>query len=136
MSWSDPSWNWGSPFGKAHDCAMELRQKLNSRSSREVWAEAAIAGQISIEEMKLAFALRVQHARRAGIDGNGVGWEIMTAMAQCKYEGEGGIEALAQDLEVLLKALAAPKAEGVESGKVQCRIVDALREMRFIDDGL
>lgn len=33
--------------------------------------------QVDLEEMKLALGLRIQHAARAGMDGDGAGWDLM-----------------------------------------------------------
>lgn len=136
MSWSDPDWNWGSPFGKAHDCAALLRTKLSTVGAREGWVEAAVAGEVDLDEMKLALALRIQHARRAGTDGNGVGWRLMSAMAQCKYEGADGISALSEDALKLCEALG---LEGDGQGRdmpVAGRIARALVGMDFVEEGL
>jgi hypothetical protein len=32
---------------------------------------------VDLEEMKLALGLRIQHAARAGMDGDGAGWTLM-----------------------------------------------------------
>lgn len=38
---------------------------------------AAELSQVDLEEMKLALGLRIQHAARAGMDGDGAGWDLM-----------------------------------------------------------
>ena len=43
----------------------------------KVSAQRVRAGQVDLEEMKLALGLRIQHAARAGMDGDGAGWILM-----------------------------------------------------------
>ena len=38
---------------------------------------AKLVGQVDVEEMKLALGLRIQHAARQGLDGDGAGWNLM-----------------------------------------------------------
>eukprot|EP00971_Amphidinium_carterae_P080454 1592083-Amphidinium_carterae.1 len=99
--WSDPDWNWGSPFGKAHDEAMALRARLRTEPTRKTWITAALQDKstISLDELKLALCLRVQHAARQGIDGDGAGWQLMCLMAECAYEDD--LDRLEADIQSL-----------------------------------
>eukprot|EP00913_Durusdinium_trenchii_P003285 g3040.t1 len=99
--WADKDWNWGSPFGTAHDEAMALRERLDTREThgeqRETWLKRLESGQVDVEEMKLALGLRIQHAARQGLDGDGAGWALMQDMAACKYEGSDGQKLLKEE---------------------------------------
>eukprot|EP00439_Symbiodinium_sp_Y106_P071690 s50_g12.t4 len=99
--WADPNWNWGSPIGTAHNEAMALRERLASGKEREAWLRRLLAGQVDVEELKLALGLRIQHAARQGLDGDGAGWQLMTDMAACKYEGADGEAVLKEEITVL-----------------------------------
>eukprot|EP00441_Pelagodinium_beii_P026496 CAMPEP_0197670438 /NCGR_PEP_ID=MMETSP1338-20131121/74572_1 /TAXON_ID=43686 ORGANISM="Pelagodinium beii, Strain RCC1491" /NCGR_SAMPLE_ID=MMETSP1338 /ASSEMBLY_ACC=CAM_ASM_000754 /LENGTH=135 /DNA_ID=CAMNT_0043250175 /DNA_START=87 /DNA_END=494 /DNA_ORIENTATION=+ len=134
MGWADPGWNWGSPFGTAHDLAMGVRQKLHSSSVRKQWIEELVNGQVDIEEVKLALGLRIQHAARQGMDGDGAGWKLMTDMAACKYEGLDGPSQLQADLEQLAERLPATRlTEGSDSFGISA--ARALVGMGFIEGG-
>mmetsp|Transcript_16632 Transcript_16632/g.24444 ORF Transcript_16632/g.24444 Transcript_16632/m.24444 type:complete len:179 (-) Transcript_16632:112-648(-) len=134
--WSDPNWNWGSPFGTAHDLAMNLRSKLSSRDSRVIWLEKLLNHDIDMEEVKLALGLRIQHASRQRIDGNGAGWNFMEMMKDCKYEGREDL--LIEDLKALVSSLDAENVLGDKGGSSNAKVeaAKALCGMRFIDDGL
>ena len=49
----------------------------NSLADGEFTEFSKICCQVDIEELKLALGLRIQHAARAGMDGDGVGWTLM-----------------------------------------------------------
>eukprot|EP00434_Breviolum_minutum_P021776 symbB.v1.2.019221.t1/scaffold1565.1/size111341/8 len=115
--WADKDWNWGSPFGTAHDEAMALRERLDTQEQREAWATRLKSGEVDIEELKLALGLRIQHAARAGMDGDGVGWTLMQDMAACKYEGSDGQKLLKEDLDRLILTIS-----GKDSSLAQCGV--------------
>ena len=78
MGWADPNWNWGSAIGEAHDLAQPLRARLNAdAAAREAWIKRLAAGEVDLEEAKLALGLRAQKARRQRVDGDGLGWRLM-----------------------------------------------------------
>eukprot|EP00419_Tripos_fusus_P076744 CAMPEP_0172889130 /NCGR_PEP_ID=MMETSP1075-20121228/138067_1 /TAXON_ID=2916 /ORGANISM="Ceratium fusus, Strain PA161109" /LENGTH=172 /DNA_ID=CAMNT_0013743119 /DNA_START=45 /DNA_END=563 /DNA_ORIENTATION=+ len=136
--WADSNWNWGSPNGEAHDLAMGLRRKLQTHFAREEWLQDLKAGKADIEELKLALGLCIQHAAREGIDGNGMGWQLMMDMAACKFEGKSGVEALRQDLSRLCANLSARQtSEAATSDQtLELAAANALTGMGFIERGL
>mmetsp|Transcript_44683 Transcript_44683/g.83433 ORF Transcript_44683/g.83433 Transcript_44683/m.83433 type:complete len:178 (-) Transcript_44683:8-541(-) len=133
--WADPDWNWGSPIGTAHNEAMALRERLASVRAREAWLQRLLAGEVDVEELKLALGLRIQHAARQGMDGDGAGWQLMQEMAACKYEGAGGNDKLKQDLDNLSSRLpdVSIDAAGDALGASGAR---ALLGMGFAEGGL
>ncbi|CAK8987549.1 unnamed protein product [Durusdinium trenchii] len=130
--WADKDWNWGSPFGTAHDEAMALRERLDTREQRETWLKRLESGQVDVEEMKLALGLRIQHAARQGLDGDGAGWALMQDMAACKYEGSDGQKLLKEDLDQLTKVITGTSS----SSSVESSGASALMSMRFLEGGL
>ena len=137
--WKDPQWNWGSAIGKAHDLAMLVRTKLETKEERKRWIEALAVDAVGIEEMKLVIALRMQVASRQGKDGCGIGWNLMCDMADCKYEDDAGTEILKEDLEILrdklprhlVMTVSAPDSESL--GYIAAC---ALAGTDFVEDGL
>ena len=88
MGWSDPDWNWGSANGAAHDEAMKVRGALSTPEERSQFLFLVFAGQAPYEDIKMALALKCQHARNLGYDDEQRSWEgLMEEMAACKFEG-------------------------------------------------
>mmetsp|Transcript_69928 Transcript_69928/g.154220 ORF Transcript_69928/g.154220 Transcript_69928/m.154220 type:complete len:172 (+) Transcript_69928:24-539(+) len=133
--WADKDWNWGSPFGTAHDEAMALRERLDTREQRASWAQRLESGEVDLEEMKLALGLRIQHAARAGMDGDGAGWTLMQDMAACKYEGSDGPKLLKEDLDQLISAISG-NSKDFSSKDVMNSGALALKAMGFMEGGL
>ena len=108
-SWSSPEWNWGSPFGLGHDCAMICRQKFASPSARRelvnslLHAETDTQALPNFEDVKLVLALAWQRARKFDPDMEAYG-QVLDAMADLRYENgkEGGMDGdklLVQDMQ-------------------------------------
>eukprot|EP00930_Biecheleria_cincta_P043333 TRINITY_DN29773_c0_g1_i1.p1 TRINITY_DN29773_c0_g1~~TRINITY_DN29773_c0_g1_i1.p1 ORF type:complete len:188 (-),score=31.67 TRINITY_DN29773_c0_g1_i1:197-760(-) len=134
--WADPNWNWGSPVGEAHDLAMQVRARLSSEEIRRAWLSDVVDGTVDVEDIKLALGLRIQHAARQGMDGNGAGWQLMQDMAACKYEGQDGVSKLQADLENLASKLPAAEAETrTEGDALGLSAARALTGMGFIEGG-
>ena len=144
MGWADPNWNWGSAIGEAHDLAQPLRARLNAdAAAREAWIKRLAAGEVDIEEAKLALGLRAQKARRQRVDGDGLGWRLMEDLAACKFEGRDDL--LAEDCERLIAALPPVEfavalffrtEEAAKGPPAANAIARALVGMRFLEDGL
>lgn len=116
---------------------MELRARLATQEIRQRWVTDLIADKVDVEELKLALGLRIQHAARQGIDGNGAGWELMNNMVACKYEGQQGEELLAKDLDVLaLRLPDAPSKGQTGSDALGSNAARALLGMGFLSGGL
>eukprot|EP00965_Chrysotila_dentata_P150025 4955155-Pleurochrysis_carterae.AAC.2 len=126
-SWSSPDWRWGYANGAAHDAAATLRNKLRTNSAREEFLKDARSGSASLEELKLALALKWQRARNFGYDEDD--WEAaMEDMAACKFEGPNGKEALAAALKARL-----PESSDESVDQLAVRSLEALQ---FVDRGL
>mmetsp|Transcript_103823 Transcript_103823/g.323606 ORF Transcript_103823/g.323606 Transcript_103823/m.323606 type:complete len:139 (-) Transcript_103823:67-483(-) len=138
MGWSDPNWRWGSAIGEAHDLAMALRSRLGSEEVRQAWLEDLVSDKVDVEDLKLALGLRIQHAARQGMDGQGAGWQLMQDMVACKYEGPSGEQALRQDLLQLGDRLPAvpPYGEAGPQDSLGRAAARALTGMGFIAGGL
>lgn len=90
-------WNWGSPFGTGHDCAMICRQRYSTVQSRAALVDDLLLGgsvattttttdedELDFEEIKLIMALVWQRARKTGLEAFGV---ILDEMAKAeRYE--------------------------------------------------
>eukprot|EP00931_Biecheleriopsis_adriatica_P000645 TRINITY_DN100735_c0_g1_i1.p1 TRINITY_DN100735_c0_g1~~TRINITY_DN100735_c0_g1_i1.p1 ORF type:complete len:185 (-),score=34.79 TRINITY_DN100735_c0_g1_i1:27-581(-) len=134
--WADPNWNWGSPFGDAHDLAMAIRRQLSSVEVRKAWLKDLTSGKVDVEDLKLALGLRIQHAARQGMDGDGAGWQLMSDMAACKYEGDSGLTLLQQDLEKLASRLPATEMDAEkECDALGLSAARALIGMGFVEGG-
>ena len=143
MGWSDPTWNWGSANGAAHDEAMKVRQALATPEARVKFLQDTASGVESLEEGKMALALSCQRARNFGYDTDagirdggrwpgGGKWEaLMEEMAACAFEGDGGDEALAEAIRRRLKASAQ------FPGEPPCVMISvALQQLDFVPRGL
>ena len=97
VTWTSPTWNWGSARGDAHDCARVVRAHLNaSTEARRQWLIALISSTpllcaVPWEEAKLVMALTWQLSGHRGADacknGGGSWLEILEKMRQGWYEG-------------------------------------------------
>lgn len=86
--WVSSDWNWGSPFGTGHDCAMVCRRRFNTPEKREELVNALIEADgsdgLDFEEVKLVLALVWQKARKTGLESYGV---VLDEMAKAeRYE--------------------------------------------------
>ena len=110
-SWSSPDWNWGSPFGLGHDCAIKCRQRFATEDQRRelvnslVHADTDTQVLSNFEDVKLVLALAWQRGRNFDPDLEAFG-QILDQMADLRYEnggdGEGNMEGdrlLVQDLQ-------------------------------------
>ena len=110
-SWSSPDWNWGSPFGLGHDCAMKCRQRFATEDQRRelvnslVHADTDTQVLSNFEDVKMVLALAWQRGRNFDPDLEAFG-QILDQMADLRYEnrddGEGNMEGdrlLVQDLQ-------------------------------------
>lgn len=107
-SWSSPEWNWGSPFGLGHDCAMKCRQKFASSSARQELVNSLVHADTdtqilpNFEDVKLVLALAWQRARKFDPDMEAYG-QVLDAMADLRYENEKddmeGDKLLVQDMQ-------------------------------------
>lgn len=105
MSWSDPSWNWGSANGKAHDEALRLREALRLPEQRQAFLTGVgMMDPLDWEDSKIVLALKCQRAAKQcfaseyGLgDGEQHAWRsLMDEMAQCAFEGYRGDVRLAE----------------------------------------
>ena len=131
MGWSSPNWNWGSAVGDAHDQAMKVRSSLSTPEVRIQFLQDNAAGDVDMEDAKMALALKCQRARNVGYDDRGK-WELlMEEMAACKFEGEDGEKLLADGIrERLPSAIQYPDAAPCEMVSV------ALNRLGFVERGL
>ncbi len=137
--WSSPHWNWGYAQGEAHDLAISVRNNLRTTTSRENFIAGCLDDRIDIEEIKMVLALRFQMAARQGKDGNGIGWNIMNEMADCKYESEDGIRLLCADLNELITKLPSKLTDTVPINDVNSIgpvVAKTLVGTDFLRDGL
>ena len=137
--WSSSNWNWGYAQGEAHDLAISVRSSLQSPTSRERFIAKCVNNQIDIEEIKMVLALRFQMAARQGKDGNGIGWNIMNQMADCKYESENGITLLCTDLNELINKLPSELTNTIkidDTINIGPVVAKSLVGTDFIKDGL
>jgi hypothetical protein len=105
--WTSSEWNWGSPFGTGHDCAMICRQRYSTVQSRAALVDDLLLcgsattttastdttattttttdkDELDFEEIKLIMALVWQKARKTGLEAFGV---ILDEMAKAeRYE--------------------------------------------------
>ena len=87
--WSSPMWMWGYGQGTGHDCAMICRQNYATKQSREELVEELFEGKgpTNFEEVKLVLGLAWQKGRWDGSDGGNGGYgDVLTMMANCRYE--------------------------------------------------
>ena len=139
---SDPNWNWGSSVGTGHDAAMKLRIKLGTSDKRTEFIKSIVdnSDDFSLEDVKLALALRFQRASREGISGGQEGYKIMEKMARRKYETVEGAENLLRDLKdlcVLLPVdLMAEAGSPGGGGLLQYEAAKVLCGMKFCTLGL
>uniref|UniRef100_A0A7S1TP55 Uncharacterized protein n=2 Tax=Phaeomonas parva TaxID=124430 RepID=A0A7S1TP55_9STRA len=135
VGWASRDWNWGSASGTAHDMAMALREKLRTKKSRLSWAERVVRGEVDMLEVTLALGLRIQHAARAGMDGDGAGWNLMMNLAACIYEDDD--VALHVDLKRLVGALMVDdRSRALADESVYAAALVALGAMGFYESGL
>ena len=110
--WTSPEWNWGYAVGTGHDCATICRNRWSTKSKRSMLVDLLLSGgqiqqeeeEISVDEVKLILALKIQRGRWDGSDGgpNGGYGEVMSYMAQAKrYESDdsAGNRQLIQDMK-------------------------------------
>ena len=115
--WTSPEWNWGYAVGTGHDCAAICRTRWSTKSNRSILVDLLLSGGqdgqqkaeeiISVDEVKLILALKIQRGRWDGSDGgpNGGYGEVMSYMAQAKrYERDdigdsSGNRQLIQDMK-------------------------------------
>ena len=98
--WTSSDWNWGSPYGTGHDCAMICRRRYGTSQARADLVDALLdagtssGGQssdnIDFEEIKLVLALVWQKARRTGLEAFGV---VLDEMAKAERYENGDDEA-------------------------------------------
>ena len=132
MGWSSPDWNWGSAVGSAHDEAMNVRAALATPEARQEFLRATAAGDAEIEDAKMALALKCQRARNFRYDTDGR-WEmLMEEMARCDFEGEDGVEKLAQAIRLRLRNEAAVYTDA----EPREWIAIALNKLGFVERGL
>ena len=140
MGWSDPDWKWGWGNGAAHDEAARMRAKLSTAPSRESFLFEVFAGVADVEDVKMALALKCQRARNRRYDDNGRWEALMDEMADCRFEGDGGQDALCAALRERLgeKAPPAPAAGSAGSGVQQLPILAAaaFKALDFVEKGL
>ena len=140
MGWADPSWNWGSANGAAHDEAMKVRGALATPEARKSFLFLVFAGQAPIETVKMALALKCQRARNMGYDSPQRGWEeLMEEMAACRFEGSDGEELLCQAIRSRLatpppEPLAGTAGAGINQFNVLASA--AFAELGFEERGL
>uniref|UniRef100_A0A7S0FP45 Uncharacterized protein n=1 Tax=Minutocellus polymorphus TaxID=265543 RepID=A0A7S0FP45_9STRA len=110
-SWSSPDWNWGSPFGLGHDCALRCRQTFATEEQRRELVNSLVHADTdtqilsNFEDVKLVLALAWQRARKFDPDLESFG-QVLDAMADLRYEngndGEENMDGdrlLVQDLQ-------------------------------------
>lgn len=97
--WTSPSWNWGTPQGTGHDCAMICREQYTTSQDRAQLIENLLledkeASRIpqDFEEVKLLLALVWQRYRNMSI-GNKMYGDLLDQMADCRFEVAGDDEA-------------------------------------------
>ena len=85
MGWGEPGWNWGSAIGEAHDLAAELRPRLGTPERRQQWIKDVVSAgsSVTLDEMKLAFGLRVQRCRRSDV---GPFQSVLESMVRGEFE--------------------------------------------------
>ena len=139
---SDPNWNWGSSVGTGHDAAMKLRIKLGTSDKRTEFIKSIVdnSDDFSLEDVKLALALRFQRASREGISGSEEGYKIMEKMARRKYESVEGADILLRDLQdlccLLPVDLVAEAGSPNGGGLLQYEAAKVLCGMKFCTLGL
>ena len=116
MGWSSPNWNWGSAVGDAHDQAMKVRSSLSTPEVRIQFLQDNAAGDVDMEDAKMALALKCQRARNVGYDDRGKWEQLMESMTACDFEGDDGPEKLAA---ALAKATAKAKATATAGRRSQ-----------------
>ena len=132
MGWSSPGWNWGSAIGEAHEEAMNVRAALATPEARRDFLRATAAGDTEIEEAKMALALKCQRARNRRYDTDRR-WEmLMEEMASCEFEGDDGIEKLAEAIRLRLRNEAAI----YKDAEPREWIAIALNKLGFVERGL
>ena len=137
-SWSSPDWNWGSPFGLGHDCAMKCRRRFATQEQRRelvnslVHADTDTQVLSNFEDVKMVLALAWQRGRKFDPDLEAFG-QILDQMADLRYEngddGEENMEGdrlLVQDLQKKYMWLQPGELSGgdlcVRVSKSACRI--------------
>ena len=135
---SDPNWNWGSSNGTGHDAAMALRQSLGTSDRREEFMRslAENSGTISVDDLKLALALRFQRASHEGIVGSKEGNRIMRNMAALKYENVDGEASLLRDLNTLIEIISESSTSNVSFALLRPAAAKVLGGMHFCDVGI
>uniref|UniRef100_A0A7S1TQ55 Uncharacterized protein n=2 Tax=Phaeomonas parva TaxID=124430 RepID=A0A7S1TQ55_9STRA len=106
-----------------------------TKKSRLSWAERVVRGEVDMLEVTLALGLRIQHAARAGMDGDGAGWNLMMNLAACIYEDDD--VALHVDLKRLVGALMVDdRSRALADESVYAAALVALGAMGFYESGL
>ena len=135
---SDPNWNWGSANGTGHDAAMAIRRSLGTNDRRKEFMRNLLDNSetISVDDMKLALALRFQRASYEGIAGGKEGNRIMTNMAALKYENADGEAKLLLDLNALIEIISESSTSNVSCSLLRPAAAQVLDGMRFGDVGI
>ena len=119
-----------------------LRRILDTPDERTSFLKA-IESDAEFEATKVVLALKIQraskswHAEEYGLDDSEqVAWRrIMDDMADCRFEGEGGNEALVEAIGQRLKMdPEAMSAGGVDPTRAS--IASALKALKFVELGL
>ena len=119
-------------MGTAHNEAMRVRGMLATPEARGDFLRSTAAGETDWEDVKMVLALKCQRARNVGYDSDRR-WEmLMEEMAQCNFEGDDGVEKLAEAIKLRLKNEAALYQEAGSSEWVAI----ALNKLGFIERGL
>mmetsp|Transcript_4878 Transcript_4878/g.6687 ORF Transcript_4878/g.6687 Transcript_4878/m.6687 type:complete len:193 (-) Transcript_4878:428-1006(-) len=152
--WSSPKWNWGSPFGTGHDCAMICRSRYDTPAKREVLVDTLInadpkdGDNLDFEEVKLVLGLAWQKARKTGLEAYG---QVLDEMAKAERYEIGDEEACSRrfvhdmqkrymwlDPEVEDKIAMSTlwyETTDYDTGRRRCSGL-ILKSMGFIEDGL
>ena len=164
--WTSPEWNWGYAVGTGHDCAAICRNRWSTKSKRTRLVESLITGQsndekdednmtISVDEIKLVLALKIQRGRWDGSDGGNGGYgDVMNLMADARrYETEDnndGNRQLLHDMKIRFPLLNPNKEdmssmeslledgendEDIEAKLLKCSGL-VLKAMGFIENGI
>ena len=90
-SWSSVDWNWGSPSGLGHDCALKCRQKFATKEQRRELVNSLLHADTdtqvlaNFEDVKLVLALAWQRGRKFDPDMEAFG-QMLDEMAELRYE--------------------------------------------------
>ena len=135
---SDPNWNWGSSYGTGHDAAMAIRQSLGTANRRKEFLKSLVENseKVSVDDVKLALALRFQRASHEGIVGCMEGNRIMNCMAALKYEKADGEAILLRDLNALIEIISESSTSNVSCTLLRPAAAKVLGGMNFCEVGI